>query len=138
MKFPLAALVCAFALLRSVSAQHFELALDSRAAADALTITNHDPLAFPYRETTIDRAIRTIERQIEEKRAADAARTPLQPFWEASFWNSPLMKLIPVGGWTQRYTEDPYVLANYLTLERRHSDYQLKLSDERALSLFGK
>jgi hypothetical protein len=138
MKLPLAALVCALSLLRSVSAQHFELALDSRAAADALTITSHDPLASPYRETTIDRAMGAIERQIEEKRAADAARTPLQPFWEASFWNSPLMKLIPVGGWTQRYAEDPYVLANYLTVERRQSDYQLKLSDKRALSLFGK
>jgi hypothetical protein len=138
MKSPIAALVCALSVLRSVSAQHFELALDSRAAAEALTITNRDPLASPYQATTIDRAMRAIERQIEEKRAADAARTPLQPFWEANFWNSPLMKLIPVGGGTQRYAEDPYVMADYLTIARRQSDYQLKLSDERALSLFGK
>lgn len=138
MKRSIAALVCALSVLRSVSAQHFELALDSKAAADALTLTNRDPLAAPYQATATDRALREIERQIEEKRAADAARTPLQPFWEASFWNSPLMKLIPVGGGTQRYTEDPYVTADYLTLARRQSDYELKLSDERALSLFSK
>jgi hypothetical protein len=131
MKRYLATLVGAVTMMGSASGQHFELSLDRRAAADALTLT-------PQRPTTIDRAVRAIEQQIEDKRAADAARSPLQPFWEAGFWSSPLMKLIPVAGGTQRYAEDPYVTPDYLTVARQQSEYQLKLSDKRALSLFGK
>ena len=139
MRRHLSVLVCAITMmLASASAQQFELSLDSRAAADALTLAPANPLEAPFHPTTMDRALRAIEKQIEEKRAAEAARSPLQPFWEASFWKSPLMKLIPVGGGPDRNAEDPYVLANYLTVARQQSDYQLKLSDERARLFFGK
>ena len=138
MRRHIALLVCALLMLASASAQHFELSLDNRAAADALVLDPENSLEAPYHLTTIDRALRVIERQIEEKRAAEKARSPLDPFWEASFWRSPLMKLIPVGGGTVRYPEDPYVMANYLTTERRQSDYQLKLSDERTRLFFSK
>jgi hypothetical protein len=131
-------LICAITMLASASGQQFELSLDSRAAADALTLGRTDSLESPYRLTTIDRALRVIERQIEEKRAAEAARSPLAPFWEASFWKSPLMALIPVRGGPERYPEDPYVMANYLTIARRQSDYELKLSDEQTRVFFGK
>ena len=46
------------------------------------------------------------------------------------------MKLIPVGGGPQRYPEDPYLLPAFLTVLERQSDYQLKLSDERAQLFF--
>ena len=136
MKRHVTALVCAASMATSVCAQHFELSLDSKAAADALTIAP-DPLFAPYRQTALDRAVREIERQIDEKRAAEAPRSAAQMFWEAEFWSSPLMKFIPVGGGPQRYPEDPYILANFLTVERRQSDHQLKLSDERARLFFG-
>lgn len=138
MRRHLVLLVCALVMLASASAQHFELSLDSRAAADALVLAPNNSLEAPYRLTTTDRALRDIERQIEEKRAAEAASSPLQPFWEASFWKSPLMKLIPVVGAPERYPEDPFVTANYLTVAQRQSDYQLKLSDERTRLLFSK
>ena len=138
MRRHLSIMVCALLTMASASAQHFELSLDSRAAADALVLDPNNFFETPYRLTTTDRALRAIERQIEEKRAAEAARTPLQPFWEASFWKSPLMKLIPVGGGPERYPEDPYLMANYLTIARRQSDYQLKLSDERTRLFFSK
>ena len=131
-------LVCALMMLASASAQHFELSLESRAAADALVLDPNNSFDAPYHLTTVDRALRAIERQIEEKRAAEEARSPLDPLRNASFWKSPLMKLIPVGGGPERYPEDPYVMANYLTVARRQSDYQLKLSDERTRLFFSK
>ena len=138
MRRPISVLVCALATLASASGQHFELSLDSRAAADALVLDPENSLETPYQPTTLERALRHIERQIEEKRATEAERSPLQPFWEASFWKSPLMKLIPIGGGPERYPEDPYVMANYLTIARRQSDYELKLSDERTRVFFSK
>src|SRR4051812_5763392 len=130
MKRHVTALVCAATMATSVCAQRFELSLDSKAAADALTIAPTNPLSAPYRPTALDRAVRDIGRQIDEKRAADAPRSAIEMFWEAEFWSSPLMKLIPVGGGPQRYPEDPYLLPAFLTVLERQSDYQLKLSDE--------
>jgi hypothetical protein len=132
MKRHVTALVCAAAMVASVRAQHFELTLQNKAAANALTLAPANPLSAPYRATALDRAMRDIERQIEEKRAAEAPRSAVQLFWEAEFWRSPLMKFIPVGGGPQRYPEDPYLMPSYLTVLERQSDYQLKLSDERA------
>jgi hypothetical protein len=136
MKRHVTTLVCAAAMVASAGAQHFELSLDSRAAADALTIAPADPLSAPYRATALDRAKREIERQIEEKHAAEAPRSAIQLFWEAEFWRSPLMKLIPVGGGPARYPEDPYLMPSYLTVLERQSNYELKLSDERARLFF--
>jgi hypothetical protein len=136
MKRHVTALVCAAAMTTSVCGQHFELSLDNSAAADALTIAPAGPLTAPYRPTALDRAVREIERQIEEKRAAEAPRSAAQLFWEAEFWRSPLMKLIPVGGGPQRYPEDPYVMPTYLTVAERQSNYELKLSDERTRVFF--
>jgi hypothetical protein len=136
MKRHVIALVCAASMATSVCAQHFELSLDSKAAADALTIAPADPLASPYRATALDRAMREIERQIEAKRASEAPKSATQLFWDAEFWHSPLMKLIPIPGGPQRYPEDPYIMPNYLTVLQRQSDYELKLSDERARLFF--
>jgi hypothetical protein len=136
MKRYLIALVCAASTATPVCAQHFELSLDRKAAADALTIAPADPLASPYNATALDRAMREIERQIEAKRAAEAPKSAIQLFWEAEFWQSPLMKLIPIPGGPQRYLEDPYVMPNYLTVLERQSDYELKRSDERARLFF--
>ena len=131
-------LVCALTALASASAQQFELSLDSRAAAEALTLPPDNFSDSPYRLTAIERALRIIEKQIDEKHAADAPKSAIQQFWDAEFWHSPLMKFIPVGGGPERYPEDPFVLANYLTVDRRQSDYQLKLSDEHTREFFSK
>ena len=138
MRRSISVLVCALTMLASASAQQFELSLDSRAAADALTLPPDGFFDSPYRLTPLDRALRIIEKQIEEKRAAEAPKSAIQLFWEAEFWSSPLMKLIPVGGGPQRYPEDPFVMADYLTVARRQSDYQLKLSDENTRLFFSR
>ena len=138
MKRHVIALVCAATMATRVCSQQFELSLDSRAAADALTLPPDDFFDSPYRLTPLDRALRIIEKQIEEKHAAEAPKSAIQLFWEAEFWSSPLMKLIPVGGGPQRYSEDPFVMADYLTVARRQSDYQLKLSDENTRLFFSK
>jgi hypothetical protein len=129
----LGALVCLIATSGSVIGQHFELSLNARAATDSLILKAPDPAPGP---TTLERAMRSIEKQIDEKRAADFVRSPVQAFWEASFWKSPLMKLIPIPMGPQRYVEDPYLLPGYLTISERQSNYQLRLSDERARDLF--
>jgi cellobiose-specific phosphotransferase system component IIB len=136
MKRHVIALICAASMATSLCAQQFELSLDSKAAADALTLAPTGPLTGPYQATALDRAMREIERQIEAKRAAEAPKTAMQLFWEAEFWSSPLMKLIPIPGGPQRYTEDPYVMPNYFTVLQRQSNYELKLSDERAHLFF--
>ena len=136
MKRHVIALICAASMATCVCAQQFELSLDRKAAADALTLAPTGPLTGPYHPTALDRAMNEIGRQIQAKRAAEAPKTAMQLFWEAEFWSSPLMKLIPIPGGPQRYPEDPYIMPTYLTVLQRQSDYELKLSDERARLFF--
>ncbi|PZR77043.1 MAG: hypothetical protein DLM73_00595 [Chthoniobacterales bacterium] len=138
MKRCITLLACTLTIVTSASAQHFELSLDRTASAGSFNLTTANELYAPRRPTTIDRAVRAIEQQIEEKRAAEAARSPLQPFWEAKFWSSPLMKLIPIPMGPQRLVEDPFVMPAYLTVSERQSDYQLRISDKRADILLGR
>ena len=132
MKRYLAGLICTVAMVSSVFGADFEFALDSRAYAGALTLAPGDASNAPRLVTPLDRALLVIEQQIEAKRAADASRSPLQSFWEAKFWSSPLMKLIPIPLGSNRWEEDSYILPEYLTVSWRQSEYQLRLSDERA------
>lgn len=124
------------AMLGTASAQRFEFSLNEAATDGALRLTVTNSFYAPHRTTTTDRALRAIEEQIDQKRAADAARSPLDPFWEASFWKSPLMKLIPIGGGPQKLVEDPFVVPQYLLQARRWSDFEIKASDARARALF--
>src|SRR3954468_12980997 len=133
MKRHLAALAWMLTISASALAQQFELTLDRRAAAESLTLAAPDSIPRP---TTLEKATRAIEKQIEEKRAVEANRSPLQPFWEATFWKSPLMKLIPIPLGPQPLAEDLLILPDYLSVSRMQSDYQLRLSDERGRELF--
>jgi len=97
--------------------------------------------------------IRRIQAQIDQNHADDAARSPLGPFWEASFWNSPLFILFPrpvgllknnVDGsfYSPAYMtscsrqDDPFFTAAYMTLFRRQEDYEMKRFEKSALQLF--
>ncbi len=137
MKRCITLLLCAIIAAASASAQHFELSLDRTASAGSFALASANQFDAPRRPTTIDRAVRSIEQQIEEKRAAEADRSLIHQFWEARFWSSPLMKLIPIPMGPQRLVEDPFVLPAYLTVSERQSDYQLRLSDKRAGILLG-
>ncbi len=134
MKRHISVLCCAFTTLASAFAQqHFELSLDSTASAQSLSITGGDHFEAPHGTTAIERAIRAVEQRIDEKRAADAARSPLQPFWEAGFWKSPLMMLIPIAAGPQRDVDDPFFTPAYLTVPGRQIEHQLSVSEKRTL-----
>lgn len=86
---------------------------------------------------TLEQAIRHIEEQIEQKRADDAARSPLEPFWKASFWSSPLWSFIPIPmGPPKTNIDDPFFTPAYLTVFSRQQDYEMQLSEKSALKIF--
>jgi hypothetical protein len=111
-----------------------------------LTITGHFE-ASPG-PTTLELALRAIEREIDQKRAAEAARSPLEPLWK-----SPILKSLPadpggtlnspVGGLPDNlariplHLDDPFCTPAYLTLQSRHQDVALAASERSALWFFG-
>jgi hypothetical protein len=101
----------------------------------SITLTGH--LESSHRTTTVELAMRRVSEQIEQKHADDAVRSPLEPFWQASFWNSPLWKFIPIPmGPPKTNVDDPFFTPAYLTVPGRQQDYELKLSEKSALKLF--
>jgi hypothetical protein len=101
----------------------------------SITITGH--LDTPGHTLTRELALRHIAEQIEKKRAEDAARSPLEPFWNASFWNSPLWIFIPLPLGQPRPTDDdPFFTPAYLTVYSRQDDHQLKRSEKAAQAIF--
>ena len=85
------------------------------------------------REVAFELAVRHIGDQIEQKRAADAARSPLESFWKAFFW-----RYIPFApGGVQRATDDPFFTPAYLTTPGRQIELETAVSEKRALFQFG-
>lgn len=85
------------------------------------------------REAAFELAVRHIGDQIDRKRAADAARSPLESFWKASFW-----RYIPFApGGVQRATDDPFFTPAYLTTPGRQIDLEMAVAEKRALFQFG-
>jgi hypothetical protein len=85
------------------------------------------------RDVTFELAVRYIGDQIELRRAADAARSPLESFWKASFW-----RYIPFApGGVQRATDDPFFTPAYLTTPGRQIELQMAEAEKRALFQFG-
>jgi hypothetical protein len=100
--------------------------------------------------TTLELALRAIERQIDQKRAAEAAQSPLEPLF---FWKSPIWRFLPAdpGGTlnspvgalpdnlarTPLHLDDPFFTPAYLTLQSQHQDVALAASERRALWFFG-
>ena len=117
----------------------------------SITLTGH--LESSGRPTTVKLDIRHIQAQIDQQHARDAARSPLDPFWEASLWNSPLFILFPrpagllknnVDGsfYSPAYMtscsrqDDPFFTPAYMTLFRRQQDDEMKRFEKSALQLF--
>lgn len=112
-----------------------------------ITITGH--FETSPGPTTLELALRDLAQQIEQKRAEDAARSPLD-----SFWKNPLWKYLPsdpggtlnspVGGLPDRlartplHLDDPYWTPAYLTHAGQRLDYELMLSEKRTLWFFGR
>ncbi len=106
-----------------------------------VTITNH--FEFSNAPTTLQLAIRSLGKEIDQKRAEDALRTPLEPLWQASFW-----RYIPIGGISptgatgvipSEYAVkqgDPFFVPGYLRFEMLQLDRELAVSEKRSLLLF--
>lgn len=104
---------------------------------DPSSITLTDHFEMRSHSLTRDLALRHIEDQIEQKRAEDAARSPLEPFWTASFWQSPLWLLLPIRfGHSRSSDDDPFFTPAYLTVHSRQADYELKRTEKTALKMF--
>jgi hypothetical protein len=130
-----------FLSLCACLAVHAQDAAPEPAAAGTLlnpssfTITGH--LQTPGHLFTRELALRHIAEQIERKRAEEAARSPLEPFWKASFWQSPLWAFIPLPTRHLRITDDdPFFTPAYMTVTSRQDDYEMKRAEKAGLSLF--
>jgi hypothetical protein len=101
----------------------------------SFTITGH--LETPGHTLTRELALRHIAEQIEKKRAEDAARSPLEPFWKASFWNSPLWIFIPLPLAEPRPNDDnPFFTPAYLTVYSRQDDAELARFEKEGRAIF--
>ena len=115
----------------SVSAQQ---PTPTPAAGDTLLyperITITADFQVPFGPTAAERALRTAGEQIEAKRAADAARSQLQPLWDAAVWR--YLPTDPVRTLNSRVAadDDPFFTPEYLKVSGRQLDRELKLSDQ--------
>jgi len=101
----------------------------------SITITGH--LETPGHSLTRELALRHIAEQIEKKRAEDAARSPLEPFWKASFWNSPLWIFVPLPLGQPRPNDDnPFFTPAYLTVYSRQDDAELARFEKEGRAIF--
>jgi hypothetical protein len=107
----------------------------TRLDPSSITITGH--LEAPGHSLTRELALRHIAEQIEKKRAEDAARSPLEPFWKAAFWNSPLWIFIPIPlGQPRPNDDDPFFTPAYLTVYSRQDDVELRRFEKEAQAIF--
>jgi len=111
-----------------------------------ITITGHFETSTG--PTPLELALRSIGQQIDEKRAATGAQSPLEPLWKEPFWNyvpaDPSGTLnSPVGGLPDNlarnplHLDDPFSTPAYLTPSGRRLDQELALSEKRRLWFFG-
>ena len=100
----------------------------------SITLTGHLESSAP---TTVELAIRHIQKQIDQQRADDAGRSPLEPFWKASFWDSPLWKFIPIPmGPPKTNVDDPFFTPAYMTVISKQQDYEMKRFEKSAQKIF--
>ena len=111
-----------------------------------ITITGHFETSTG--PTTLELALRSIGQQIDQKRAADAAQSPLEPLWKEPFWkylpadpagtlNAPVGALPDNLARNPQHLEDPFYTPAYLTLHGQQLDHELALSEKRRLWFFG-
>lgn len=111
----------------------------------SITITGHFE-ASPG-PTTLDQALRYLRQQLDERQAAEAAKSPLEPLWKSPIWkylpsdpggtlNSPVGGLPDNLARTPLHLDDPFSTPAYLTLEARQLDRELVVSEQRSLWFF--
>ncbi len=105
-----------------------------------ITITGH--FETSPGPTTLELALRSIGQQMDQKRAEDAARSSIEPFWKNPIWkfipSDPGGTLnSPVGSVPARL-DDPFLTPAYLTFTGRLLDRELVLSEKRTLSFFSR
>ena len=111
-----------------------------------ITITGHFETSTG--PTGLELALRSIGEQIDQKHAADAARSPLESFWKDPLWkylpadpagtlNSPVGALPDNLARNPQHLDDPFYTPAYLTLHGQQLDYELALSEKRRLWFFG-
>ena len=97
--------------------------------------------------TTLEAALRSLGQQIDQKRAEDAARSPLESFWKEPVWkflpadpggslNSPVGSLPDNLARNPLHLDDPFYTPAYLTLHGQQLDHEMALSEKRKLWFF--
>jgi hypothetical protein len=125
---------CVFLAVGAIFAvcAHAQDATPTPSAGDALlnpphiTLSDHFETLFGH--TAVDCTIQSVGEQIDVKRAADAARSQIAPFWNLRIWRclpaDPAHTLnSPVAS-----DDDLFFTPEYLKVSARQLDYQLKLS----------
>jgi hypothetical protein len=111
----------------------------------AITITGHFEASPGL--TPLELTLRSLQQQFDEKQAADAAKSPLEPLWQQPLWkylpSDPSGTLnSPVGGLpdnlarTPLHLDDPFCTPAYLTLEAQVLDRDLARSEKQKLWFF--
>ena len=99
--------------------------------------------------TTLELALRFLSEQMDQKRATNAAQSPLEPLWKSPIWkylpsdpggtmNSPVGSLPDNLARTPLHLDDPFCTAAYLTLVSQNLDREVTRSDQRALWFFSR
>jgi hypothetical protein len=110
-----------------------------------ITITGH--FETSPGPTTLELALRALAQQIEQKRAEDAAQSPLESLWKSPLWkflpsdpggtlNSPVGNLPDRLARTPLHLDDPFWTPAYLTRAGQRLDQELALSEKRGLWFF--
>ena len=110
-----------------------------------ITITGHFETSTG--PTPLELALRSIGHQLDQKRAAEAARSPLESFWKDPLWkylpadpagtlNSPVGALPDKLARNPQHLDDPFYTPAYLTLQGQRLDHELALSEKRRLRFF--
>jgi hypothetical protein len=144
----IAAIACAPCILHGQADDAVEKANVGGMLLNPSTITIVGHFETSARPTTLELALRSIAQQMDQKRGADAARSPLESFWKDPLWTylpaDPAGTLnSPVGGLpdnlarTPQNLDDPFYTPAYLTLHGQQLDYELALSEKRRLWFFG-
>ena len=111
----------------------------------AITITGH--FGTSPGPTTLELALRSLQKQFEEKQAADAAKSPLEPLWQQPLWkylpsdpggtmNSPVSSLPDRLARTPLHLDDPFWIPAYLTHANLRLEHEMALSEKRSLWFF--
>lgn len=94
--------------------------------------------------TPLELALRAIGQQMDRKRAAEGAQSPLEPLWKEPFWkylpadpagtlNSPVGALPDNLARNPLHLDDFFCTPAYLTFRGRQLDYELARSEKRGL-----